>query len=128
MAMGLKCIETRSWWTSHRGNLAIHAAKKWNRELEEFAERMGVGLDLPLGAIVAVGQLVKIDRTDLLRPTISEQEERWGNYENGRYGWIFANIKALPEPVPFRGAQGLFDVPNSLLGDLAPPPRQRPLI
>jgi hypothetical protein len=128
MALGLKSIETRHWWTSHRGNLAIHAAKRWTAEEREFAALMGLPGELPLGAIVAVGQLVKIDRTEILRPTLSEQEERWGNYADGRFGWIFANIQALPEPAPFRGAQGLFDVPNSLLGDLAPPPRQRSLI
>ena len=27
IAIGEKTIETRSWWTPHRGALAIHAAK-----------------------------------------------------------------------------------------------------
>lgn len=33
MAIGAKKIETRSWATKYRGLLAIHASKKWTREL-----------------------------------------------------------------------------------------------
>jgi hypothetical protein len=128
MAVGLKTVETRHWSTSYRGHMAIHAAKRWTRDESEFAEAMGLPADLPLGAIVAFGELCAINRTETLRQTLSAQEQEWGNYADGRFGWVFANIVALPEPVPFRGAQGLFDIPSSLLGALAPAPRQRTFI
>jgi hypothetical protein len=42
IAIGAKCIETRSWSTGHRGPLAIHAAKTLSRDVyprgdEDFA-------------------------------------------------------------------------------------------
>ncbi len=37
VAIGAKQFETRSFATSHRGPLLIHAAKKWNRDLESIS-------------------------------------------------------------------------------------------
>lgn len=74
---GLKRCETRSWPTNHTGPLLIHAAKKWDVELAEFAvlpparaalEAIGVrfipteaaaraGWNLAFGSIVGVVQL-----------------------------------------------------------------------
>lgn len=36
--LGAKKIETRSWWASHRGEVAIHASKtypRWARDYED---------------------------------------------------------------------------------------------
>jgi hypothetical protein len=87
---------------------------------------------LPFGAIVAVGDL-----TDC-RPTESFSngeldaerfsgtdatfihpwtERQMGNYALGRFGWVFENLVALPEPIPYIGRQGFFDVPDSLIGE-----------
>lgn len=123
MALGLKKIETRHWWTSHRGWTAIHAAKRWQRDEREisaeFADLYGKPelREPPLGVIVAVGRLVDIKRSESLADTVSDVERAFGNYSNGRFGWLFEDIRPLPEPLPFTGAQGFFDVPNSLLKD-----------
>ena len=37
MVYGLKRVETRSWATNYRGPLLIHAAMKWNRDLNALA-------------------------------------------------------------------------------------------
>lgn len=43
-----------------------------------------------------------------------------GDYRDGRYGWIFENLRPLEEPIPYRGEQGLFEVPDELvLGGLS---------
>jgi hypothetical protein len=42
---------------------------------------------------------------------ITEREWAFGDYGVGRYGWLLANLQVLPEPVPCRGALGLWDVP-----------------
>lgn len=122
MAYGWKRIETRHWSTSYRGPLAIHAAKRWTweeRDEWECARRDNPELRLPdrppLGAVVAVCRLVDIRPTELLRGRINGQECRWGDYSDRRFGWIFEDIRALPEPIPFRGAQGFFDIPYDLL-------------
>lgn len=117
IALGLKRIETRHWATSHRGLLAIHAAKRWTAEerwaAKNFACMFGCDAlrgDLPLGAIVAVATLVDVRSSDSLRPTLSDDEEELGNYAPGRFGWMLAGIVALPAPIPTKGMQGLFDL------------------
>lgn len=120
MALGLKRVETRHWSTTYRGPLAIHAAKRWTRDEREFAEMMGLPTELPLGAIVAVGNLRSCLRTEAVFVSLSMQEESWGNYSDGRFAWVFDDIRALPEPVLFKGAQGFFDVPDELFTSPVP--------
>lgn len=124
MALGLKGNETRHWWTSYRGPLAIHAAKKWTKELRDFAEEMGLSGEIPLGAFVAIGDLVDVVRTESIREKLTELERSWGDYSDERYCWIFENVRALAAPIPFKGMQGLFEVPDELLGRASLPPAQ----
>lgn len=37
-------------------------------------------------------------------------ESSFGDYTPGRYAWILDDIRALPEPIPARGRQGLWDI------------------
>jgi hypothetical protein len=121
MALGLKSIETRHWPTRVRGTVAIHAAKRWTRdereEAEDFARLFNAPslLDPPLGSIIAIGNLVTCWRVEEWRGVVSDQERAFGNYADGRYGWRFEAIQALAEPIPYRGAQGFFDVPDELI-------------
>lgn len=75
---------------------------------------------LPCGAIVAVCELAGCYPTG----TTSEGSEAYlkdgeaipiwgversfGDYSIGRYAWLLADIRALPEPVPVRGQLGLW--------------------
>ncbi len=133
MVIGAKRNETRSWPTSHRGIVAIHAAKKWTRELahmcrtdpfwEALADECNVpacyvsGSALPFGAIVGTVEIIGCKQiTEENRP--SGNERAFGDYTPGRFGWQTRNPVRFAEPIPFRGAQGFFEVPDSLL--LAP--------
>lgn len=122
IALGHKSIETRGWPTRHRGPIAIHAAKRWTAEEKEIARmfeaRYGMtGLaDPPRGCIVAVATLVSVRPTEHLVDEISEIEEMLGNYGPGRYGWMLEGVRKLDDPVPWRGMQGLFEVPDSEIG------------
>lgn len=136
MALGLKRIETRHWSTSYRGPMVIHAAKRWTAEEREFLTDMqDLGYfpagftPMPLGAIVAVGRLADVQRTEMLTDKISDMEEMWGNYGPRRYAWIFADIVPLAEPIPFKGMQGIFNVPDAVLRGEVPaelPAPQKP--
>ena len=117
IALGLKTIETRHWSTTYRGPLAIHAAKRWTVEEREFAresaETWGAPFlaTPPLGCIVAVVELIACERSEaLVRSGISPSDTWFGNFGPGRFGWRLANIRAIAEPLPYRGAQGFFDV------------------
>lgn len=70
VAGGVKGYETRSWKTSYRGPLAIHAGWTVNKELREARHRICTALDCKnyykfmqhtdVGAILAVVELVDI--------------------------------------------------------------------
>lgn len=79
--------------------------------------------DLPLGAIVATCELVDCVRIESYPISYSyysahpfrvnsippgEPELLFGDYTPGRYAWILADVKPLPESVPARGELGLW--------------------
>lgn len=103
MARRDKAIETRSWPTSHRGWLAIHAAK---RRPDNVPRLFG---EVPLGAVVCIAWMTDCVRTEKLH--VSATEEEWGDYAPGRFGWITDPycLIDLPTPIALRGHQGLFD-------------------
>jgi hypothetical protein len=148
VAIGAKRIETRSWSTSYRGPLAIHAAKGYPQEARAItisnypiAKALhNAGLvklkDLPLGAIVATCELVKVveisqfirqqlfsfetadydgTRCQLTGPELmctippDEPELSFGDYTPGRYAWLLDNVQALETPIPAKGALGLWN-------------------
>ena len=140
--LGPKHVETRSWNTSYRGALAIHASKRfWREDIELSLEPPfstaihGLGYnvlaELPLGAIIGVTSLKHVgtiinDQPDAPyvqawpadRILIRGDEATFGNYEPGRYGWVRGDVFRLPEPVPCLGARGLWDVPEDVLGQV----------
>src|SRR5260221_1253433 len=103
VAIGAKKIETRSWSTSYRGPLAIHAAKAAHREeaalclQEPFTSALGgrVLYELPLGRVVATVRLVDVRPTSMTIGeaawsdprqdiVLSPQEEAFGDFTPGR--------------------------------------------
>ena len=126
IAMGLKSIETRSWSTSYRGLLVIHAAKRWTKHQDAILRESTLDplvVGLPLGAIIAVGRLVDCRPVDQL--ILDRRERRWGDYSAGRFGWTLTHVERLREPIPFIGRQGLFTVPllveDAILAQLSKP-------
>lgn len=128
VARGEKQIETRSWRTDYRGPLAIHAGKGLAGATEQmltmlvqrapFYRALGAGrvedivAGLPRGAVVAVGVLVNVEL--IAEATIrsigrSSNEYAFGDYSLGRYAWFLEDVQPLPEPVPARGMQLLWD-------------------
>lgn len=131
VALGAKSIETRSWRTPHYGPIAIHAAKgfpggagarslcmeqPFRRVLLEGGYRLGEDHNLPLGAVVATAYLVTCIRLDgdatvrdVLLLSEARHERDFGDYSVGRYAWVLRDVAALPEPIPARGALGLWE-------------------
>ncbi len=125
IAWGFKRFETRSWATNYRGPLVIQSAKTtrgldWcndyiNRALDTMCE---VPADLPLGAALAVVDLVDVFKTDALRdavtddglPMVSEREKAFGDWRDGRYAWKLENVRIIKPPIPMRGYQQIFDI------------------
>lgn len=123
IAIGAKKIETRSWPTRHRGKIAIHAAAKWHDEGLEclrdtlfghFLVPAGYkkGADLPLGAVVAVANLIDCRSTDDedfgWPPAEGSTEDDFGDFGPGRYGWFLSDVRRIEPPIPAKGAQGIW--------------------
>lgn len=136
VAIGAKRIETRSWPTSYRGQLAIHAAKTFPGSAKDlctsrvFCRALGwpeaptrltqEWLDdnaarikaLPLGCVLATGMLVNCMETNLIRKYVhpfTEQEEAFGDYSQGRFGFLLENVVQVISPVAVKGALGLWE-------------------
>jgi activating signal cointegrator 1 len=126
IALGAKRIETRSWSTSYRGLLAIHASGRTSREaamslrvpcireaLTAGGYHQGSGpasnpCGLPLGAVIAVVSLIDVQRITLeLVP--AEPERSFGDYTPGRFAWFIHDMRRLSEPVIAKGALGLWE-------------------
>jgi activating signal cointegrator 1 len=129
---GMKRIETRSWPTSYRRELYIHAAARpadmyfCGLFYKEMVEILKEGNGLPIGALVARCELVDcrkiltgIDtltgktKVQLWKPCseplyVSGDELLYGDYSNGRYAWLLDNIERLPEPITCKGHQGIW--------------------
>jgi hypothetical protein len=126
-----KLYETRSWQTSHRGLLAIHAARKFTEDLRTIIgmdpfyaalARHGITkpIHLPKGAIIGFVELVECLPTEQLELEIAKtQEATFGDFRPGRWAWKTANPRILAEPVPFQGKLGLFDIPDDLLPEMS---------
>ena len=139
VATGHKLIETRSWYTKYRGQLAIHAAKgfpEWARGMcygKPFQSALGDydfdPVTLPVGMIIATCELVDVVQMNELHVfpacqgygckrqywKLDEKERAFGDYQVGRYMWLLANVKKLNKPITAKGALGLwnFDMPTS---------------
>ncbi|MEK3873671.1 MULTISPECIES: ASCH domain-containing protein [unclassified Paenibacillus] len=131
IALGEKRFETRGWATKHRGPLGIHAGKKVDRsaceqpEIKAVLARHGYTADnLPTGAVVAVAKLnecFQVYRDVLGGVVVLESENRkthfstldneyhFGWYEKGRYAWEITDVRRLPEPIPAKGMQRLWN-------------------
>ena len=126
IALNFKQSETRSWGTGYRGKLAIHAAKRSIDPSGKYAASKVYKLtngklalkrrDCPLGCILAIADLVDCPQMDAnLISRQTELELAVGNWQPERFAWQLGNVIALPEPIPYRGFQGLRDVRPDVL-------------
>lgn len=115
VATGKKKVETRSWSTRIRYEIAIHAARGFPKGARDFAaiehtlERLPQRV--PLGAIIAVARIVEVVPTEEAALKISALERLYGDYSAGRYAWILEDVRALDEPIGCKGQQRIWNVP-----------------
>lgn len=95
---GIKDVENRSWPTSYRGPLLIHAGLVVDREgLRAHADDLH-SLNLVRGAVIGTVQLVDVVR---------DSPSRWAI--TGDYHWVLRDAQPLG-PVPMHGRLGLWHV------------------
>lgn len=119
-AIGRKRFETRHWATKHRGPLVIHAAQRVCVDIaddleaicrDQFGNTWTRGLTR--GALLGTCTLLDCIPTDGIH--VGPEERAQGNFETGRFAWDVDDRKLLPRPIPFRGHQSIFQVPDDLI-------------
>lgn len=118
--IGDKHVENRTWPTRYRGPLAIHAGK--SREwLDAFDEDNATEAGYPLvfGAVVGICTLADCVHVDQINA--GQLDERFPqlihrDHVGGPYCWVLTDVRRLVTPVPWRGAQGLFNIADDAIG------------
>lgn len=102
IANGHKDIENRCWNTKFRGQVLIHAGKRWGREQREDLDQVRAQfprLQVPdvfdLGGIVGKATIVDC---------VENSDSPWFV---GKFGFVMANATPLPF-LPLRGMLGFF--------------------
>lgn len=110
---GIKPVENRTWRTGYRGRILIHAGVRYPKgehRGDAVSLSMRYGIDYParqdmIGGIV--GEAV-------LTECVTEHPSEWFN---GPFGFVMAQPVAYPKLIPYRGALGIFSVPESVLAE-----------
>lgn len=117
--MGAKTIETRSWQTTYRGELLIHASSGKSGALiaqeDPFKKYIADFNSLPFGAIIGKVNLVDIIPVDALPLSnriinkLSLEERAFGDYTKSRFAWLLEDAEMFENIIPVRGSLGLWN-------------------
>src|SRR5581483_5347624 len=105
---GGKDIENRKWKNKHaHGTIAIHASNQFGNE---FVFPRGVKKppeeEMVQGAIIGLVDIVDV---------VKRHRSKWFT---GPYGFVLANPRPLPNPIPFKGKLGFWEVPPSIVKEI----------
>ena len=121
LVAGHKDIENRTWRTSYRGSLLIHASLATEPDdfpmQRDWIETCGIVIpeDLPRGAIVGSATLAHVDCGNGYQGDGLACTSPW--FE-GPYGFHMADAVEFANPIRWRGQLGLRDVSDSLAADI----------
>jgi hypothetical protein len=132
LIIGAKGIETRGWATNFRGLIAIHSAKKLDDDAMTLMQtpafqRALATRPLTLGTVLGTIEVTNCVKILKLREVsnpingakhmsallangreVTGDELAFGDYSPGRFAWITTHPQPFTQPVPARGAQGLW--------------------
>jgi hypothetical protein len=123
-----KRVENRKWATDCRGPLLIHAGKsrEWLHldETKTFDEGYNIPLgDMAFGAIIGICELVDCFSMEHPMDRASAMRRRpWliaHPHAEGPFCFVLTQVRRFETPIPYRGAQGFFNVPAELLEGIA---------
>ena len=110
-----KYIETRSWKTSYRGELYIHASKKLiNKKDEKIQELLKLlpTQEMNYGKIICKCQLVDciyMDEKFINEIKQNKQEYICGDYKIGRFAWILEKMELIQPKIEAKGKLNIWN-------------------
>ena len=122
-----KRVENRNWPTRYRGPLLIHAGKsrdwldiEYLRD-EEIDYTYDIKLaDMAFGAVIGAATLHDCLHIDAIRRGDYDAQMPWlksHEHAEGPWCWVLTNRVLFPQPVPYKGQQGLFDIPDEAVAE-----------
>jgi hypothetical protein len=113
---GEKLVENREWPTRYRGPLLIHAGKsrEWLDD-EDESDFVAWGDPLAFGAVVGDARLADVLHIDRIQRGEYDAKYPWlreHTHANGTWCWVLQDIRRYAQPVPWKGAQGLWEFPE----------------
>lgn len=110
-----KYIETRSWKTSYRGELYIHASKKHintkDTKIQELLKLLP-STEMNYGKIICKCQLVDciyMDEKFINEIKQNKQEYMCGDYQVGRYAWILEKTELIKPKIEAKGKLNIWN-------------------
>ncbi len=108
---GDKRFEFRSWKTSYRGDLLIHAGKGIDKEAMKRLKKY-IPEAMPLGKIIGKVKLVDCIKMspefkEMLLKENNEIYTKSSFQEN--YGWQVENVEVFNHPIPVKGQLSLWE-------------------
>lgn len=122
-----KRVENRRWPTSYRGPLLIHAGKsrEWleldHEETRDDEYKIHLS-EMTFGAIIGVADLVGCVRLGG-NPRVPEwAKSAWPwlathEHTEGPCCFVLSGCRRFSAPIPYRGAQGLFEIPDDVVAE-----------
>ena len=108
-----KDIENRSWQRSFRGWIALHASGQVRHDATFPRGHRIPDLDtVDRFAVCGVARVVDI---------VTKSRSKWFyRHSDGsvNYGWVLADVTALKNPVPCKGALGLWELPPRIVREI----------
>lgn len=104
-----KRVENRTWYMRYRGPLIIHAGK--SRDWLGFGDD---GSKRVFGAILGIATVADCLPVGEIRAGLHNSRYPWireHKHAEGPFCIVLKDCRRFAEPIPYRGKQGLFDVP-----------------
>lgn len=109
---GVKIYETRSWKTSYRGELYIHASLGLSKSENVPKANKYLKSEINPGYILCKCNLVDcIPMTPEFINYIKENttEDNYGHYSEGRFAWKLELLEVLDKPIKAKGKLGIWN-------------------
>ena len=115
---GIKRVENRAWQTNYRGPLLIHAGVS-RVSLGDAGEHEPPEADLVFGALLGTVRLLDCVRLADAQNLFDCPEWLDSPFTEGPYCLLLTCPLPLRVPIPYRGRQRIFDVPDEFVRDPA---------
>ena len=124
LVSGKKQWETRGFQTKHEGLMAITASAIMNHSIRNMCLREPYRRDLkragwrnwselPVASVVGTVSIVGCVPCDDV-VGVSDKEQLYGDWDEGRYAWLCEDPIVLPEPVPVKGRLGVWTLDDDI--------------